>query len=192
MKTFKILSWVVVVAATTTSAGDIEEPVAAEPFVAGSWTMQAYGSATFGDNSGELYLAHVGFGYHLWDNISFNAEVVGGGFNAEDEAGQSGGGSAAGGLDLLMRYHFYRGDGWSLYGDAGSGLIHGSIRFPANGTQLNFTPQAGIGSLIDLDDNMYMMVGARWHHVSNARMKGIDQNPGYDGAMIYAGLMFRF
>jgi hypothetical protein len=211
MKTLRILPCVVVTAAATSAgaddlpianlamlkatvpviAADMQEPVS-EPFAAGSWTMQAYGSATFGGDAGELYLAHVGFGYHIWDNFSFNAEMFGGGFNAEDKGGETGGDGGIVGVDLLARYHFYRGDGWSLYGDFGSGFSQSSISFPANGTQFNFTPQAGVGALIDLDDCMHLMLGVRWHHISNARMNGIKQNPGYDGAMIYAGVLLRF
>ena len=170
------------------TAAQIDEATPLAHLAAGSWSFQTYGSVTFGEDSGELYLAHAGFGYHPWDNISINAEMVGGVVSAEDEGGESG---TVGG-DLLVRYHFLRGDGWSLYGEAGSGFLQTSMSFPANGTHFNFTPQAGIGLLMDLDDNMHLMAGARWHHVSNARMQGVGQNPGYDAAMIYAGVLLRF
>ena len=51
-----------------------------ERFNAESWTFQTYGSATFGDDAGELYLGRAGVGYHAWDDISVNLEVVTGGF----------------------------------------------------------------------------------------------------------------
>lgn len=212
MDWIKTLSWIVVTTTATLAGADdwlagnraileasisptaaaIGAPIAPEPFAASSWTMQAYGSATFGDDASELYLAHMGFGYHIWDNFSFNVELVGGGFHADNEGGESGHSAAAVGVDLLARYHFYRGEGWSLYGDAGSGFMQGTTSVPANGTHFNFTPQAGIGLLMNRDHNMDLITGARWHHISNARMNGIKQNPGYDGAMIYAGMLFRF
>ena len=54
------------------------------PFSAGTWTVVTYGSASFGDENGEIYAAHIGMGYHPWDNISINVEAFGGHLDFEE------------------------------------------------------------------------------------------------------------
>ncbi len=177
--------------AVSAQTGSSGEP-SVSPFGAGTWSFQTYGSATFGDDAGELYLAHVGVGYHFIDALSLNFEAVGGAMVIEDLGTTNGEDAAAIGLDLLLRWHFCRRDGWSLYMDGGAGLIQGTASFPANGTHFNFTPQFGLGITASLTDTLSLMGGARWHHISNAGKNGQDENPGYDGAMLYGGVMFAF
>jgi hypothetical protein len=57
---------------------------------------------------------------------------------------------------------------------------------------LNFTPQLGIGFTYAFNDESQLMAGVRWQHISNADVKGRENNPGYDGAMFYLGMMFPF
>ena len=185
------------------TAGD--EADAATPasglFLQGTWTFTAYGSATFGDDAGELYLKHMGVGYHLWDYISINVEYISGYVSAEEYVGTGGGGGPvmrvdpdgfAVGFDLLVRWHFLHGDAWSVYLDGGVGLIWFQEAFPIMGTRQNFTPQAGFGATVHVCDNVRLIVGARWHHISNASKKGESQNPGFDGVMVYAGIVIPF
>lgn len=172
-----------------------ETAVTADPGALGDvgyWMFQAYGSASLGNDKGEIYLAHVGFGYFVYDGLSINLEAVGGGFRASDRGLDDGHTSGAIGLDLLFRWHFYRDDRWSVYLDCGGGLLQADTSFPANGTHFNFTPQAGIGVTCRFTDHMYVMTGTRWHHVSNAGKNSSNENPGYDAPMIYGGILFAF
>jgi len=117
---------------------------------------------------------------------------VAGGFDTDDERGRSGDDGAAVGLDLLMRWHFFKNPRWSAYVEGGAGFIQTSSSFPSDGTHFNFTPQVGVGMLYALKQDIHLMGGLRWHHVSNAHLQGGDNNPGYDSAVVYAGLLFSF
>lgn len=168
------------------------QAAAGDAFAQGSWTLHSYGSAAFGDEAGEVYAGHVGVGYHFFDGVSVNLELVGGTMDIDSARGSSGGDAGFGGLDLLFRWHFLRGDGWSLYADAGAGLMQSGESYPADGTHFNFRPQAGVGGTLRLADNLLLMGGARWLHVSNGYTHGEENNPGADSAMVYAGVMVLF
>lgn len=159
-------------------------------FARDTWTVQAYGSVAIGDSAGALYVGHVGVGYHLMDNLSINAEAVGGYIDDIRNGDESNAGIF--GLDLLARWHMAQGDGWTVFLDAGAGIAQSSERFPADGTRFNFTPQAGMGFTLDVADDVVLLVGARWQHISNADRHGSDRNPGLDTALTYLGVMFTF
>ena len=42
------------------------------------------------------------------------------------------------------------------------------------------------------DGEMRVLMGMRWHHISNARSSGAEDNPSRDGAMLYVGLAMPF
>lgn len=163
------------------------DPAAASPgrFAAGSWEGSAYGSVTFGYGPGELYLAHAGVSYYLWDDFAASFEGVSGLADGDDSG-------AAVGFDLLLRWHLLRQDRWSLYVDGGAGILYTAKRFETNATHFNFTPQAGIGTTWHLNEKTRFMVGTRWHHISNANIEGPEHNIGHDAPMVYGGVMITF
>jgi outer membrane protein W len=165
------------------------------PFAEGNWVWTFYAGGAFGDEAGEVYLAHIGAGYHFVDNLSINIEGLVA-FADADESFMSMGAttenSGGGGFNLLFRWHFWNESNFSMYLDGGCGMIVFSDEFPAHGTNHNFTPQAGVGFTFDLNDDAMLMAGARWYHISNARHSGKDNNPGFDAALIYAGVMWPF
>jgi len=176
------------------AADEAEKEAAVEAstaFAAGTWSFQTYGSVTLGDDAGDLYLAHAGVGYYFIDNLSINFEGVGGITDANRNNSDDDNLTTAG-FDLLFRWHFLRGEKWSIYGDGGAGMIWFEEAFPQQGTHQNFTPQAGAGFTWNIVDNINLMAGARWHHISNASRKGSDNNPGFDGIMPYVGIIVPF
>ena len=50
--------------------------------------------------------------------------------------------------------------------------------------------RAGIGLTYKLDESTYLFGGARYFHLSNARLEGIEHNPQMNGVEFYVGLMF--
>ena len=157
------------------------------PFAEGTWTVQAYGSALVGDSDkGGMYAGHIGGGYFFKDAWSVNLEALGGAVRSETDADENGG---VGGLDLMVRWHFLRRSGWSLYADAGAGVQQATTDFPSD-NRFNFRLQTGIGVTRRIAGNAHLMGGARYQHISNAGIT--DGNDGYDGAQLYAGLMFPF
>jgi hypothetical protein len=158
------------------------------PWTQGTWTFQSYGSGTIGTHAGALYSGHIGVGYHPLDNVSINLEAVGRYFNAFSAEPNG----EAGGLDLFIRWRWLDAGDLSSYLELGSGIIESSSSIPPNGTHFNFVPQIGVGLTMRVVDQTRLMIGSRWLHVSNGGLSSQDINPGYDGVMIYAGMLFAF
>ncbi len=100
-------------------------------------------------------------------------------------------------LSLLGRWHFWEFDDydWTLYGEAGAGILGAFDDVPQGGTSFNFTPRIGGGFTKRLGDGPLaprLDVGVRWHHISNARIQGDDRNPSRDSVMGYIGVIFSF
>ena len=154
-------------------------------FAAGTWNFHGYGSAALGKSARKVYAGHVALGYHLLDNFSVNLEGVGYFIDQTHD-------TAALGLNLLPRWHYWHRQNWSLFLDGGAGIIysHKTLRDP--GTHLNFTLQGGLGATYDLTDSFVPISGVRWFHISNAHIRGKERNVGFDSPMFYLGLMVPF
>ena len=102
--------------------------------------------------------------------------------------------ATGGGGSIGVTWHFLEGRlgdrDWSIFADAGIGLLWTGDDVPPGGTRLNFTPRAGVGGTLGLDDRTRLVLGLRWFHVSNAQT-GSD-NPGIDALQVVAGLSFAF
>jgi hypothetical protein len=103
---------------------------------------------------------------------------------------QEGDDAFGGNFNLLFRWHFITRDGWTVYIDGGAGLLGTTSDVPFNGSSFNFTPQAGLGMTFELDGNKQLMIGARWHHISNANLS--ENNPGRDSIIGYVGISMPF
>lgn len=149
------------------------------------WTLGA-GVAYDFDGSTDIPLRGA-YSYFLGDGVEFSLELGGWYFAQEgdDAVGAS--------ISTIFRWHFYRKDPWTAYVDAGIGVMGASDEVPDGGTTFNFLPQAGAGVTRRLNDRgLRLQVGLRWHHISNARSQGDDENPDRDAAMLYGGLIFPF
>ncbi|NUQ67086.1 MAG: acyloxyacyl hydrolase [Phycisphaerales bacterium] len=94
---------------------------------------------------------------------------------------------------MIFRWHFHNAEKWSAYVDGGIGLLFSTDDVPNDGTSLNFTPRVGLGVTRQITDaGTRLQAGVRWHHISNARITGDDNNPSRDGLMLYAGVMIPF
>lgn len=127
----------------------------------------------------------MGLGYYLVDNLALNIEGVGYFvYHAHNSAG--------GGLDLLPRWHYLAQDNWSMYLDGGCGSIYTSDTLRDPGTHFNFTLQRGADATYNLTDRLAAMFGARWFHISDARIRGKNRNVGLDSPIFYVGVMSPF
>jgi hypothetical protein len=77
-----------------------------------------------------------------------------------------------------------------MFLEGGAGLLRTSQKVPSGGSRFNFTPQAGVGLTFDIGNNARWLIGAKWHHISNANM--YDTNPGRDSIMYWTGISFPF
>lgn len=154
-------------------------------FTEGSWTLHGFGSAVVGDDDkGNLYGGTIGVGYFFADGWSINGEFLGG--FADSKTDDNGG---VGAFDLMFRYHFLHGKGWSIYNDFGAGLQFATTSYPSD-SHFVFRLELGVGATVRLVDNVNLMGGARYIHSSNAYITPI--NNGQDAAMVYLGLMLTY
>ncbi len=138
------------------------------------------------DDSTDLNLA-VTYHYFLARDVEVIGELGGWYFS---QAGDNAGGINPG---FTFRWHFVNRGAWTIYADAGAGLLFATDNVPDGGSSFNFMPRAGVGASLRVnEEGSRAYLGTRWHHISNARINGDSQNPDRDGVMIYAGLMFPF
>ena len=150
----------------------------------GSWRWQALAAAT-SDFSGAEQLEFGGsLSWFFVEDFSIDFQIEG------DYITQPVNNAWGGGATLLFRWHFINTDSWSLYGDAGSGLLGTTVNTPSGGTSFNFTPQAGGGFSYEISPDVRLMVGARWYHISNANTG--ETNPGRNSLMGYVMISFPF
>ncbi len=145
------------------------------------WYIQGAGATTLGDpESGQFGMVGVGISHFFLNGHSINLELNN--FLFE----QPGDNAVGVNLATLVRSHFYRQTNWSLYIDGGAGILWTTNEVPNSGSSFNFTPQVGGGATIRIADESHLMLGVRWHHISNADL--YEKNPGRDSIMGYVGL----
>lgn len=170
------------------SAPDLIAGAAPAPFGAAGTRWITFGPGAAMDGRGATDLS--GFVQATWfivQDVEFGGELAAWHFDqeGEDAAGAS--------IAALIRWHFVNEERLSLFVDGGIGLLGSSDDVPAGGTDLNFLPRAGFGATYrPWDGDMRVMLGLRWHHISNARSSGAEDNPSRDGAMLYLGLSVPF
>lgn len=159
----------------------------AEPFGReGSLRLNIHGGygRDFKTSDNQHGMLGAGISYFIIENLSLDAELNG------LYIDQRGSNALAGNVNLLFRWHFFSQETWSIYLDGGAGLFYASKRVPQDGTRFNFTPQAGGGVSFEIAQDLRMMLGVRWHHISNARTS--SNNPGRDSVMGYVGVSLPF
>lgn len=97
-----------------------------------------------------------------------------------------------GGANVHFRWHFLAHEGYSLFFDAGVGVSYAGHDVPETGLHLNYTPRIGGGGTLELREDVHLIGGVRFFHLSNGNLKGVDENPSQDGAEYYVGVLFTF
>lgn len=131
--------------------------------------------------------AHVSWSTFVVKDVEFSLELAGWYYaqKKQDAAGLN--------PQMVFRWHFVNTQKWTVFGEAGIGVLVSTDNVPDGGTAFNFTPRAGVGFTRLLnDEGLRLQVGVRWAHISNARIQGDRRNPSRDSAMVYAGLMWPF
>lgn len=91
---------------------------------------------------------------------------------------------------FALRYHVINEERWSIFGEAGLGLLLASDDVPADGTSFDFMPRLGVGFTREIaPDGTRLECGLRWHHISNARLNGDLNNPSRDAPMLFVGIV---
>jgi opacity protein-like surface antigen len=165
-----------------------------KPFGSGdSWRWHVHGGfgMEFDDTDNQLFLMGGGLTYFMIQDLALVLETN---LIYVDQFGSD---AFAWNFNLLARWHFYNKERWSLYVDGGAGTLIATdevpgptLAEPLGGSRFNFTPQAGVGFSYEVATNTRMLVGVRWHHISNART--YENNPGRDSFLVYAGVSVPF
>ena len=86
---------------------------------------------------------------------------------------------------LLLQYNFTAGRRLAPFLHAGAGMLFTTREFPEGTTRFNFTPQGGMGFYWLRGRGASLVVGARYHHISNAGR--VQPNPGHNALYLYGG-----
>ncbi len=155
------------------------------------WMLQGGGGIDVRDSGNGFGLFGAGVSYFIIDNLSVDLELNGVYFN------QNGSDAPGVNFTMLFRWHFFAREKWSIYLDIGAGLMKTTSIVPGRtpdepvgGSSFNFTPQAGGGFTLAVDDQARLFCGIRFYHVSNAQI--FENNPGRDHVYLYAGVSFPF
>ena len=150
----------------------------------GSWRWELEGSwMNDFDSDNQLQGAWYA-SWFLIDNFSFD-------FGPEVAWFSQGGGNTWGaGPAFMFRWHFLARDTWSIYADAGVGLMFSGANVPSSGSSVNFTPRIGVGASFEVAQNARILTGIRWAHISNANVA--DNNDGRNSIQLYAGISLPF
>jgi opacity protein-like surface antigen len=145
------------------------------------------GAFSYGFNGSTDLGAFGSYSYFIATDVELGAEVGLWHFNqsGDDASGLSG--------SLLLRWHFIDTGPWTVFADAGIGVLGSTDNVPEGGTSFNFMPRLGIGFTRQItDDGLRLEAGWRWHHISNARIHGDEHNPARDQNLLFVGLIFPF
>jgi lipid A 3-O-deacylase len=153
---------------------------------AGTWRWGISGgyATDVKDSDNTLATLGVDFEYFLEDELGLHL-----GFYGMD-VDQTGPNATGFNFTLQLRWHFIAKETWSMFLEGGAGLLRTSEKVPSGGSRFNFTPQAGLGFTFDIGNNARWLIGAKWHHISNANI--YDTNPGRDSIMYWTGISFPF
>jgi hypothetical protein len=150
------------------------------------WLWAGYGIADNFEDSVDQYI-YFAWSTFLAQDVEVALEAGGWYFNqpGDNEGGLSG--------SILFRWHFIHHETWTVYAMGGIGVLGATGEVPDGGTSFDLLPRLGVGVTKQLtDEGLRLDVGLRWHHISNARIAGDDDNPSRDSAMLYVGLIFPF
>jgi hypothetical protein len=132
----------------------------------------------------------VGIGYYVLDNLAINGEFSG--YFVDQDTGNA----TAGAASIGLRHHVLdlgeAPSNSSLFVDVGAGFFSADDQVPPGGTHSNTTFYVGLGIARPLKENVYLIGGARYFHLSNADREGDDRNPSINAVQGFVGVMFRF
>ena len=164
-------------------------------FPKGTWDLAFNGAYHETERKGDETVASatVSAGYYFADRLSVRGELVGYALDNKPGPSLADADDAIGlGVNAGLRYQFIEYRRLTLFAEVYTGVLYSHRDFPEDGTHLNFTLQGGLGATFRLRDNVHLVGGVRHLHISNARLRGEDENPSFDGPGASVGLLFRF
>ena len=134
----------------------------------------------------EFYGGSVSGHYYFGDEVSLGVELQG---YAVDQVRDD---TVLGGAALVLRWHFLADDDFTLFADGVGGVSLAEAEVPEGGTHFNYVPKLGGGATFKLRDNVHLVGGVRFFHLSNGNLHGRDENPSQDGVQYFVGVAWTF
>jgi hypothetical protein len=178
--------WLAVLAVPLVSPARTESSTlpAQDPFTEDSRWWSVTGGVSFDDRLGQIHVVQAGLGYGLAPDLEVHAGVTLGYAHALRTKDHLVGGPQVGAIWRLA--HAGR---WSGYLDGLAGAVVHEEPLTETSLRFNFDLQAGLGAGYALAGGTLVRGGIRWHHLSNARVRGKPRNLGYDGPLLYVGVV---
>lgn len=158
-----------------------------DPFAKGSRYWSVTLGASRDPDLGRIYLTQFSVDHYIHDDLSIRAGLNFGYARADRTDG-----GVQGGPELGFRWHFISQERFSTFLDGSAAAIIHENPLTEDSLRFNFDLQAGFGATLHFTDDTHLQAGIRWHHLSNARIRGKSRNLGYDGPLLYGGVMWRF
>lgn len=162
-------------------------PPARDPLAEGSSWWSVTGGVSFDDRLGQIHLVQAGLGYGVAPDVGVHFGVTLGyahSLRTKDHV--------LGGPEVGAIWRFAQSGRWSGYLDGSAGAVVHEEPLTEESLRFNFDLQAGLGAGYALRGGTLLRGGVRWHHLSNARIRGKPRNLGYDGPLLYAGVTVPF
>ena len=170
------------------AASSVPDPLAApRPFEKGSRYWSVAAGASDDASYGLIYSTQIGGSYYVVDDLAIQYGAM---FGYIDGTRMPPG--VLGGPELGLRWHVAKHGRWSTYLDGLAGAAFQQYPISQDSLRFNFDLQAGGGATYSLRSAVMAFGGFRWHHLSNAAVRGREHNLGYDGPMLYLGFQHAF
>ena len=165
---------------------DPARPARGRPYASqGSTAWWIEGSLSSNFDEGTALMGGLGVEWYPVDgfSIGLRGDAIGVSLKDTDE-------TFGAGISILLRWHVLNREGWSLYFDGGCGVAWFTDPVPAGAAQLDFTPELGIGCSFEIREDVRLLTGLRWFHISNGQTA--RSNPGVDMLSAYLGITMPF
>lgn len=140
------------------------------------------------DGNGEVNNFGVGGRYLYFVGDSF---AIGPGLNATWFK-TNGHETFAGEFEAIGRGYLWNADSFRVYWDLAGGWQQSTHQVPEGGTQWNMTFSFGPGVEVPIGGGNNLIVGARYHHMSNALGRQNDRNPSQNEGRFFVGFGWEF
>jgi hypothetical protein len=182
---FKLLFLALGILASTAAVASADEPVY---FSKGTWIFDTYGAyaKNFTGEEAKIGSGTIGVGYYIVDNFAVNIEASGYYNHQQVQDARISAG------DIMIRHHVFNSGRFSFYLEGVAGISYADHRTPYFGTYYNYILEPGIGASFRLFDDVNLIGGVRYFHLSNAHLEGPLHNPSINATQAYVGLMYKF
>jgi hypothetical protein len=86
------------------------------------------------------------------------------------------------------RWYPYASESFGVFVDGTLGYLRTTREVPPEGTRWNYTFSFGPGIDVPMGNDMHLLVGGSYHHISNAMGRQSQRNPSQNEARLWLGL----